>query len=137
MPADAMPQGRTAQFARYLLAGGLAALANYGSRFAFSRAVPFELAVVLAFGVGLCTGFLLMRYYAFQPSQQSTGSQLLAYLAVNALALVQTLAISSLLLRLVLPALGVQFQAQAIAHGAGVLVPVVTSYFGHRWLTFR
>jgi VIT1/CCC1 family predicted Fe2+/Mn2+ transporter len=27
--------------------------------------------------------------------------------------------------------------AEALAHLVGVLVPVVTSYFGHKFLTFR
>jgi putative flippase GtrA len=37
----------------------------------------------------------------------------------------------------VIPAFGVVNHAEAIAHLVGVLVPAVTSYFGHRMLTFR
>lgn len=125
------------QFARYLLAGALAAAANYGSRFLFSLWVPFEIAVILAFAVGLCTGFVLMRRYAFQGGNKSLSAQAGMYVSVNLLGLVQTLIISSAMLRLALPSLGVNEHAEAIAHGIGVAVPVVTSYFGHRWLTFR
>lgn len=128
---------RARQFARYLLAGGLAAAANYSSRFLFSLWVPFEIAVLLAFLVGLCTGFVLMRRYAFQGGSRSLFSQAALYLSVNLFALVQTLIISSALLRLALPSLGVQQHADAIAHALGIAVPVVTSYFGHRLLTFR
>ena len=125
------------QFIRYLLAGGLAALANYASRFFFSVWFPFEIAVSLAFFVGLCTGFVLMRRYAFQAGKRSAVAQAVAYVAVNMLALVQTVVISSALLRLAFPALGVHDHAEALAHAAGVALPVLTSYFGHKLLTFR
>jgi putative flippase GtrA len=123
---------------RYLVAGFVAAGANYGSRFLFSRWVVFELAVTLAFFVGLLVGFLLMRHYAFEATQGALGKQALLYGAVNALALLQTLVISIVLARYALPALGFAgAQRDALAHAVGVAVPVMTSYFGHRWGTFR
>lgn len=135
MNSPSAPAGR--QFSLYLLAGGLAALANWGSRFVFSRWLPFEAAVLAAFCVGLCTGFLLMRRYAFAGSRQSLPRQAFGYLLVNLFAALQTLVISSVLLRLVLPPQLLGLSAEAVAHAAGILVPVVTSYFGHRWITFR
>ncbi len=126
------------QFVRYLGAGALAALANYGSRFVFSLWLPFEVAVVLAFGVGLASGFVLMRGFAFRGSGQPVARQALWYLAVNLLALVQTLAVSLLLARWLLPPFGLAAaQAEAIAHAAGVGVPVITSYLGHKYFTFQ
>lgn len=121
----------------YLAAGGIAAAANYGSRFVFSLALPFELAVVAAYGVGMVTGFVLMRRYAFNATRNSTREQVLGYCVVNLLAVVQTVAVSSLLSRIVLPWLGTPGNHEAIAHAVGVAVPVVSSYFGHKWLTFR
>lgn len=135
MGASSAPAGR--QFSLYLLAGGLAALANWGSRFVFSVWLPFEVAVLAAFCVGMCTGFLLMRRYAFAGSQQSLPRQALGYLLVNLLAALQTVVISSVLLRLVLPPQLLGLSAEAVAHGAGVVAPVLTSYFGHRWISFR
>jgi putative flippase GtrA len=52
-------------------------------------------------------------------------------------AVLQTLVISLLLARWLLPSLGIVEHAEALAHLAGVLVLVVTSYFGHKFLTFR
>jgi len=49
----------------------------------------------------------------------------------------QTLIISVVLARWLLPALGVVQRVEAIAHLIGVMVPVVTSYVGHRIATFR
>jgi putative flippase GtrA len=122
---------------RYLVAGGVAAAANFGSRFAFSLWWPFELAVTAAFFVGLVTGFFLMRSYAFRAQGAPIAPQAVKYLLVNAAALLQTVLISSLLARWLLPAWGWDTHAEALAHGVGVAVPVVTSYFGHRLGTFR
>jgi len=37
----------------------------------------------------------------------------------------------------VLPALGIHSYAEEIAHALGILAPVITSYLGHKHLTFR
>jgi putative flippase GtrA len=125
------------RFIRFLLAGGMAAAANFGSRFVFSLWCPYELAIVLAYLVGMVVAFLLMRRYVFDAHGKSLAPQILKFVAVNLLAVLQTLVISVALARWVLPALGVHQQVEALAHLVGVLVPVVTSYLGHRFATFR
>ncbi len=121
----------------YLASGGIAAAANYGSRFVFSLWLPFEAAVVAAYLVGMVTAFLLMRRFAFTDSQTSTRQQVLGFCIVNGAAVLQTVLVSSLLARVVLPGLGMPGNHEAISHAVGVAVPVITSYFGHRYLTFR
>jgi len=125
------------QFTLFLLSGGIAAAMNWGSRFLFSRFMPFEAAVVAAFMVGLLTGFVLMRAFVFDAAHRPVLGQAGRYILVNAAALAQTLIVSVLLARWVLPAMGVHEQAEAIGHLVGVLFPVVTSYFAHRMYTFR
>jgi putative flippase GtrA len=125
------------QFWRFLLAGGIAAAANYGARFVFSLWFRYEWAIVLAFFVGLTVGFLLMRSYVFDAQGKALGPQIVKYGVVNLVALAQTLIVSLVLARWLLPAMGFHSQAEAIGHLAGVLVPIATSYFGHRLATFR
>ena len=125
------------QFLLFLLSGGFAAFLNWASRFLFSLWMPFEFAVVAAFFVGLISGFLLMRLYVFDGKEKPVMPQASKYAFINMLALAQTLIISVLLARWLLPIWGVVESAEASAHLVGVLVPVVTSYFGHRFLTFR
>ncbi len=137
MATDGAHRASRASVLAYLLAGALAAAANYASRFLFSLWLPFELAVAAAFLVGLATGFVLMRRFAFSGASNDLRAQVLGYLLVNAFAAVQTLAVSSLLARVVLPAAALPLDHEALAHAAGVLVPVITSYFGHRRITFR
>ncbi|GHU06660.1 hypothetical protein FACS1894158_13800 [Betaproteobacteria bacterium] len=127
----------TPQFVRFLIAGGVAAGVNFGSRFLYSFALAYEYAITAAFVTGLVTAFVLMRGHVFNATEGNIGKQLLRFVGVNLLALAQTLFISLVLARWLLPAIGVERHAEAIAHLCGVLVPVVTSYFGHKWFTFR
>lgn len=133
----AIPANTKGQFTRYLLAGGVAAAANIGSRFLFSLWLPFEAAVCAAFTIGLVTGFLLMRQFAFGARGGSIAVQAGKYLAVNALALIQTLVVSSLLARWAMPAVDLQPHAEPVAHAVGVAVPVFTSFLAHRAFTFK
>ncbi len=125
------------QFRNFLLAGGIAAAANFGSRFIFSLWVRYEWAVVLAFCVGLTVGFVLMRTFVFDARHKPVGPQFARFVGVNLFAAVQTFVISIVLARWLLPAVRVESHAEAIGHLAGVVFPMITSYFGHRLLTFK
>ena len=125
------------QFLRFLIAGGIAAAANYGSRFVFSLWLSYSTAIVLAYLVGMTVAFALMRQHVFNASEGSLRAQLTKFIVVNVFAVLQTLVISLVLVHWVFPAFGIQAHAEAIAHLVGVLVPAVTSYFGHRMLTFK
>lgn len=127
----------TPQFVRFLVAGGIAAAANFGSRFVFSHWLVYGVSILLAYLVGMTVAFVLMRQHVFTTSKGLLSSQISKFAAVNLLAVVQTLVISLVLARWVLPALGLIDHVEAVAHLAGVLVPVVTSYYGHRLLTFK
>lgn len=123
-------------FGRFLLAGGIAAAANYGSRFAFSLWLPYAWAIVCAYIVGMTVAFLLMRGFVFGATGRDLGAQVVKFVAVNLLAIAQTLIISLALVRWVFGPMGVS-HAEAAAHLIGVLFPVITSYMGHKLATFR
>ena len=117
----------TPQFIRFLVAGGIAAAANFGSRFVFSQWLPFSVAIVLAYLVGMTVAFVLMRRHVFTDSRGTLGPQIAKFIGVNLLAVLQTLLISLALARWLLPTLGVLEHREAIAHLVGVVVPVFTS----------
>lgn len=125
------------RFALFLVAGGIAAAANYGSRFGFSLWFSYPVAIVLAYLIGMAVAFALMRQYVFDGRGKAMGPQVLRFSVVNVLAVLQTLVVSLLLARWLLPMFGVTSHVEAIAHAVGVAVPVLTSYVGHRLATFR
>ena len=127
----------TRQFAGFLVAGGIAAAANVGSRILFSRLVGLELAVILAYLVGMTVAFVLMRAAVFPPSAAPIVRQVALFAAVNLAALLQTLVVTLLLARWLLPAAGIRSHVEEIAHIVGVGVPIVTSFFGHKYLSFK
>ena len=125
------------QFAAFLVTGGIAALVNFGSRILFGQWMSYSASIILAYLCGMTTAFLLARAFVFTDSQRSTTHSALWFAAVNVLAVFQTWAISLLLARYVLPWAGVTTHAETIAHAVGIMVPVVSSYYGHKHFSFR
>ena len=124
------------EFAGFLVAGGLAALANVGARLLLSQFASYPVAIVLAYLVGMITAFLLMRGHVFGTRGKRLSSEIAAFVAVNALAVLQTLVVSLVLAYYVLPWMGIHRHAETLAHLVGVAVPIVTSYYGHKYWTF-
>ena len=127
--------GRT--FPRFLVAGGIAALANMGSRWLFDLALPYVPSIVLAYLVGMVTAFLLNRRFVFTGAGNALRQQVTWFTIINLLAVAQTLLVSVALAWYLFPWLGWRWHAETIAHVVGVVVPVFTSYLGHKRLTFR
>ena len=128
------PESR--RFIAFLLTGGIAAAVNVLSRVAFGLAMPYEIAVALAYLVGMTTAFFLARIFVFAGSGRSLHVEYGRFALVNVAALVQVLAVSVLLAKLVFPAIGFAWNAELIAHVIGVLSPVVVSYQGHKRFSF-
>lgn len=125
------------QFARFLLVGGIAALVNIVARLLLSLALPFELAVVLAYLCGMLTAFVLGRIFVFTEAGGTAHGQLLRFTLVNLVALAQVWLVSVMLVDWLFPLLGFTWQAELVGHTIGVLSPVFTSYLGHKHFSFR
>jgi putative flippase GtrA len=125
------------QFLVFLLTGGFAAAVNFGSRILYNRTMPFSSAVILAYITGMITAFILARLFVFRDTRQATHHAAGWFVLVNVVAVAQTWAISMLLVKWGLPALGITTFTREIAHGVGVVVPVFTSYLGHKHFSFR
>jgi len=125
------------QFALFLAVGGTAALINFGARIVLSHWLSFSAAIVLAYVIGMITAFVLNRAIVFRTPQNGIHHQVFWFIAVNIAAVLQTLLVSLLLTRIVFPRAGFFWHSEAVAHAIGVAVPVVTSFIGHKALTFR
>ena len=121
---------------RYLVLGAFAAGVNFLSRFGWELIMPFAAAVVAAYATGMVVAFVLFRTFVFPESPTPVRRQIRNFVLVNILGLAQTWAIAVVLADRVLPALHWTFQPQAIAHAVAITAPTITSWFGHRYLTF-
>ncbi len=125
------------RFIRFLLVSGIAAAANIGSRIVFSFWLPYVPSIVLAFCVGLCSAFVLNRLFVFRETVNRLYLQVFWFTMVNFAAVLQTLAVSLLLARLAFPAFDFRWHADTVAHVFGVTAPILTSFIGHKRLSFR
>ncbi|MYL85204.1 GtrA family protein [Desulfovibrio aerotolerans] len=126
------------EFILFAISGGLAALVNIGSRMLLSLVLPYAGAICVAYVLGMLSAFLLFKFFVFRAKRSArTGSEVFYFLLVNAISLLLTLGISIGLAEVVFPWLQFTFHAHDIAHIIGVLSPVLLSYVGHKYLTFR
>lgn len=126
----------TRRFAAFLVTGGLAAAVNVASRIVFDLVMPFEAAVAVAYLVGMTTAFFLARLFVFEASGRGLHVEYGRFALVNVAALVQVLAVSVGLAKLLFPAVGLTWHAELVAHVIGVLSPVLVSYQGHKRFSF-
>lgn len=128
---------KSPQFLAFLVTGGIAAAVNLGSRIVYNQWCNFSVAVVLAYITGMVTAFVLAKRFVFTDSKQTLRRSAALFVLVNLVAVAQTWTISMLLAYHLLPWAGVRRFVPEIAHAVGVVVPVFTSYLGHKRLSFR
>jgi len=125
------------QFVGFLLTGGTAAAVNFGSRILLNRWMDYSAAIIVDYLIGMATAFVLARLFVFKQSTQALHRSAGFFVLINVFAIFQTWLVSIILARHLLPALGVNRFAPEIAHAIGVMVPVFSSYLGHKRWSFR
>src|SRR5512134_531407 len=126
-----------AQFLRFVLTGGFAAAVNIVSRYELTLALGFELAVLIAYVIGMVTAYALFRMLVFAPTGRSVASEVYRFVVVNLVALGLVWSVSIFLARILFPAIQFTWHAEDIAHLIGVGVPALSSFIGHKKYTFR
>jgi putative flippase GtrA len=137
MLTDAAPARATfSEFVRYIAVGGVSAAVYLLARFLLDFALPFEVAVVLAYGVGMATGFSLFQLVLFRGRDMMQRHRMVRFAWVNVFGVTLAWAVSSVMARQLLPAIGWHWQPFEIAHLAGVAAPAISSYYYNRYYTF-
>jgi putative flippase GtrA len=132
---DAKAEAR--RFVLFVALGGCAAAANWLSRFPLEHFMSFSAAVVVAYIVGMVIAFTLFNRYVFTSSTRPLAEQIKFFVLVNIAGIVQVWIVSMVLVYHAFPAIGfVGPLAEPVAHGLAIGVPTISSYFGHRLLTF-
>jgi len=124
-------------FFKFIIAGGVAAMINFFSRIGLSLFLNYAMAIIIAYLIGMLTAFILNRLFVFDSRQGHTAHQFFYFTLVNLFAILQTLVVSLLLARWVLPTMGIEHGMEEIAHLFGICVPVFTSFLGHKYFSFR
>lgn len=111
---------------------------NLLSRFLLSKFVSFEIAIVVAYIVGMGVAFILFKFFAFpeNDSNRSRKQEVIRFIVVNLWGLLQTLIVSVFILEHLLPFFNILMFQEEIAHVLALSLLVVTSYIGHKHFTF-
>ena len=132
-----MPLKANRQFVQFIMGGGVAAGANITARYWLNQYLDYELSIVLAYGVGMLTAFLIFKFLVFKARHtHRTLKESLWFIVINLLALAQTFIVSVGLADYIFPWVHFTFYPYSVAHVIGVGIPVITSYVGHKHLTF-
>ena len=130
------------EFVRFVATGSIAAISNLAAVWAFQQVVRYEIAVVLGYLVGMVVAFILFQRVMFNtPGVKLTrpvlARRIFRFTVVNMVGLALCWLVSIAMLYTVLPALHWTYLPDRIANLFGVAVPAFSSYFGHKFWTYR
>ena len=125
------------QFLIFVLTGGIAALSNILSRLGLSKILQFELAIIIAYLIGMFIAYILAKKFVFFNSKKSIKRSLAGFALINLLAIMQTWLVSIGIKAFLINFVESIFITELIAHTTGVIVPVFTSFFGHKYISFN
>ena len=121
----------------FLFLGGIAAATNFTSRILLNHYMSFRLAVIIAYIIGMVVAFILFRKYVFGAGGRHSAHEFRDFTLVNLVGIILVWLISVGLAEYLFPTVGFTFFAHEIAHGFAICVPAFTSYFGHKYFSFR
>lgn len=81
--------------------------------------------------------FILAKFFVFTKGQQALHKSILFFTLVNLAGILQTWVASMSLDLFILPTLGIKNYKQDIAHAIGIIIPVFTSFLGHKFYSFK
>tara|TARA_R110001583_G_scaffold195527_1_gene375366 strand:- start:3576 stop:3974 length:399 start_codon:yes stop_codon:yes gene_type:complete len=128
---------KSRQFLLFIVTGGIAAAVNFMSRIFYNLWLDFSVSIIIAYITGMITAFVLAKIFVFKESEQLLSRSIFYFILVNFFAVLQTWAVSMGLVMYVFPWAGLRLHPEEIAHAIGVVIPVFSSYFGHKYITFR
>lgn len=125
------------QFLGFVGVGLTAALLHWLARILLGIWIVFPVAVVLAYGVGIASAFVLNRMFVFPNSSRPLGEQIRSFVFIN-LAFFPVVWIAAMALdRYALPFVGVVRYREAIAHAIAISIPMLATFLFYKYVTFR
>ncbi len=124
------------EFPLFILAGLIAAFINILSRVILTIFLSFEISVIVAYFLGMFTAFLLTKKFVFKTTKKSFKRSFAAFSLVNLIAIFQTWIVSLFIKFWLLNFISSVPIVELISHSFGVAIPVFTSFFGHKYITF-
>lgn len=128
------------QFLRFLLVGGIAALANFLSRFAFQIIFPYTMSVALAFSLGTVISFIMNRSYTFAAYDEKAMIQFIKFIliAVVGIALAAAIAwICMAIYRISRIDLVNEKQMESLGHIIAIFLVTFYNFLAMKYFSFK
>ena len=125
------------QFILFIITGGTSAIINILSRIILSNFFRFEIAILIAYGIGMITAFLLAKRYVFLNSNKSIKKSFPAFALVNLISVLQTFFVSIFIKNCLIVFFDNLSFIELISHTCGLGILVFTSFYGHKYITFK
>ena len=125
------------QFILFIITGGTSAIINILSRIILSNFFRFEIAILISYGIGMITAFLLAKRFVFLNSNKSIKKSFPAFALVNLLSVLQTFFVSIFIKNWLINIFNNLSFIELISHSFGLGILVFTSFYGHKYITFK
>ena len=125
------------QYIRFLVVGGTSAAVAFVSRYFLDMFMDFKTAVAISYLFGMLVAFILNKKFVFDANGSNLNQQINRFVQVNLFGMALVWLVSVTLARYVFPALSFTWYADDIAHLIGLACPMISSYFGYRYYTFK
>ncbi len=125
------------QFISFLFSGGIAALVNIISRVFLSNYLEYEYAIIIAYIFAIITAYILAKSFVFRNKRIKLSRSFTAFLLVNFVAIMQTWIVTIGLRNYIFELVNINSYRDILAHIIGVSVPVFSSYYGHKYISFN
>ena len=125
------------QFILFIITGGTSAIINILSRIILSNFFRFEIAILISYGIGMITAFSLAKRYVFLNSNKSIRKSFPAFALVNLISVLQTFLVSIFIKNWLIIFFDNLSFIELISHTCGLGILVFTSFYGHKYITFK
>ena len=125
------------QFILFIITGGTSAIINILSRIILSNFFRFEIAILISYGIGMITAFSLAKRYVFLNSNKSIRKSFPAFALVNLISVLQTFLVSIFIKNWLIIFFNNLLFIELISHTCGLGILVFTSFYGHKYITFK
>jgi putative flippase GtrA len=130
------------EFLRFLATGSIAAFSNMAAVAAFRLLMPLLPAAILGYIIGMVIAFILFQRVMFNTpglvlTRPILARRIFRFTVVNMVGLCLSVATTMTFAEIVLPAVRWTFMPVTVANFFGVAVPAFSSYFGHKFWTYR
>ena len=120
----------------FVFVSGMASGVNFLSRIQINHYFSYAVSIVLAYIIGIITGFTLNKIFVFKTEKAETVKRFITFVLVNISAMAITLSVSLLFNNIILPYVGWDWHRAEVAHFIGIASPAFTSYYLHKRFTF-